>query len=280
MKNNKLTKRILSFVAAFALVFTISSCNQDLMETIYTPENNDVTFALSSSSFQLDGNPLAVTIQRGVAKEDLSVNLTLDDPNGVYTLSETTVSFAAGEYSKQVSLSYSVSDLQPVKDYAFTISFNAADKAAAGFNEFKGSAKMPLEYEEAGSVLIKGNYITAGIQHKLYIAKYTNNYYMIENVLDSGLDFEFNITNGTLNITAPAFSGISGLIAKGLKFPSKSVDIGLGAVTFWLDCDPNNIATRFDENGLFSAGSIIQFDAIYQMGGKYYGWYKLQFVGL
>ncbi|MBQ8646216.1 MAG: hypothetical protein IJ476_07605 [Bacteroidales bacterium] len=279
MKNNKFTKALVSFVAAFALVFTISSCNQDLMETIYTPQNNDVTFTLPSASFSLEGQALNVTLQRGVAKEDLSVNLTLNDPLGVYTLSTNTVTFAAGEYEKTVSLTYDVTNLKPVTNYAFTISFNAADKALAGFNEFKGSAQMPLEYEEVGTVNMRDNkgYVTS-YPHKLYLAKYTDNYYMIEDVAGSGLNFEFNIVDGNINITAPKFSGISGLIATGLRFPSPTVDLGLGPVTFWLDCDPNYIATALDENGLFTTGSIIQFDAIYQMGGSYYGWYKIQFV--
>lgn len=279
MKNNKFTKALVSFVAAFALVFTISSCNQDLMETIYTPQNNDVTFTLPSASFSLEGQALNVTLQRGVAKEDLSVNLTLNDPLGVYTLSTNTVTFAAGEYEKTVSLTYDITNLKPVTNYAFTISFNAADKAIAGYNEFKGSAQMPLEYEEVGTVNMRDNkgYVTS-YPHKLYLAKYTDNYYMIENVAGSGLNFEFNIVDGNINITAPKFSGISGLIATGLRFPSPTVDLGVGPVTFWFDCDPNYIATALDENGLFTTGSIIQFDAIYQMGGKYYGWYKVQFV--
>lgn len=279
MKNNKFIKSLLSFVAAFALVFTISSCNQDLMETTYNPQNNDVTFTLPSSTYSLEGQPLTVSIQRGVAKEDLSVNLTLNDPNGVYTLSTKTVTFAAGEYEKTFTLSYDVNNLKPVVNYAFTVSFNAADKALAGYNEFKGSAQMPLEYEEVGTVNLRDNkgYVTS-YPHKLYVAKYTDNYYMIENVVGSGLNFEFNIVDGNINITAPKFSGISGLIATGLKFPSPTVDLGIGPVTFWLDCDPNYIATALDANGLFTKGSIIQFDAIYQMGGSYYGWYKVQFV--
>ncbi len=278
MKNNKLTNKILSFVAAFVLVFSMSSCNQDLMETYYTPDNNDVTFADPSAKYTLDGEPLVVTVQRGVAKEALTVNLTLTDSYGVYTLSTDKVSFAAGEYKKDVTLSYDVNSLKPVTDYAFALSFNAKDKAPAGYNEFKGSAQMPLEYEEQGKVQVTGNYIAPGFEHKLYIAKYTNNYYMVENVLGSGLNFEFNIVGGNVNITAPAFTGISGLIATGLKFPT-TIDIGVGPVTFWLDCDPNYILTALDQNGLFSAGSIIQFDAIYQMGGSYYGWYNIQFIG-
>lgn len=279
MKNNKLTTKLLSFVAAIALVFTMSSCNQELMETTYTPDNNNVTFSVASAYYSLDGEPLVVTIQRGVAKEAINVNLTLEDAKGVYTLSSNTVSFAAGEYTKQVSLSYELSKLQPIVNYAFTLSFDAKDKAAAGYNKFTASATMPLEYEAAGNVNITGNYIAPGITHKLYIAKYTNNYYMIENVFGSGKNIEFNIVDGKVNLTAPSFTGISGLISQGFNFPSK-VDIGLGPVTFWFDCDPNYVLTALDANGLFSKGSIIQFDAIYQMGGKYYGWYKIQIIGL
>lgn len=277
MKNNNLVKKLLSVVTAFVLVFAMSSCNQDLMNTTFTPDNNDVTFSTPSAKYTLNGEPLVVTLQRGVAKEAISVKLTLNDPAGVYTLSSSSVSFAADEYVKEVTLSYETSKLKPVTDYAFTLSFDAKDKAAGGYNSFSASALMPLNYQEKGVAQMVGNYLGNGFAHKLYIAEHTQNYYMIENVAGSGLNFEFNTVGGEVNITAPAFSAISGLIAKGLKFASPTIDVGVGPVTFWLDCDPAYILTALDSNGYFSPGAIIQFDAIYQMGGSYYGWYKVQF---
>jgi len=289
MKNNKLTKRILSFVAAFALVFTISSCNQDLMETIYTPENNDVTFAISSSSYKLDGNPLAVTIQRGVAKEDLSVNLTLDDPNGVYTLSETTVNFAAGEYTKQVSLSYSVSDLKPVVNYNFVISFNAADKAAAGYNEFKGSAQMPLTYKDWGTIVAyKGTLFQFfGADQRTYniqLAEFTNNYFKIVDFMGGGVDLEFNIDNGSLNITAPALTVCKYFPTYPMTQIPTVAKFNGGQLTCWIDSDPEYIAMGgLSEDGTLKVGSIIQFDTFWttpstylSSGGNY--WFKSQFA--
>ena len=270
--------KLLSVLGALAFVFALSSCNQDLMETTYTPVNNDVTFAVPSAKFSLEGQNLVVVLQRGVANEELSVNLTLNDPHGVYTLNTKTVTFAKDEYKKEVSLSYDVNTLKPVVDYNFAISFNEADKALAGYNVFSASAQMPLEYEEYGKVLLRGDYLGNGIECPLYLAKFTNNYYMIGNVADSGVDFEFNIVDGSLNITAPSFIGISGLANKLIRFPSPTVDVGVGPVTFLFDCDPAYIGLLLDENGLYSTGSIIQFDAVYNMGGKYYGWYTCQFV--
>jgi hypothetical protein len=111
MKNNKFTKALLSFVAAFALVFTISSCNQDLMETTYTPDNNNVTFEMSSASYSLEGQPIVIKINRGVANDAISIPLTLTDAHGVYTMNKKSADFAAGEYTTEVQLSYNVEDL-------------------------------------------------------------------------------------------------------------------------------------------------------------------------
>ena len=40
MKNNNLVKKLLSVVTAFVLVFAMSSCNQDLMNTTFTPDTH------------------------------------------------------------------------------------------------------------------------------------------------------------------------------------------------------------------------------------------------
>ena len=272
--------KLLSVVGALALVFGITSCSQEMMEKTYTPDNYNVTFEGASATYSLEGQDLVVKVNRGVAEEAISVPVTLTDPNGVYSLSKNTADFAEGEYTTELKLSYNPEALKPAVNYTFTLAFDAAYVAASGSNKITATCMMPLEYEEKGSVLVVGNYLGVGFQYKLHIAKYTNNYYMIENLMDSGVNLEFNIVNGVLNITSPSMVGVSGISSTLLRFPSKTIDVGVGLVTFMLDGDPQYVLYQLDQNGLFSKGSIIQFDAVYNMNSSYYGWYKVQIHGL
>ncbi|MDO4735540.1 MAG: hypothetical protein Q4B21_00760 [Bacteroidia bacterium] len=278
MKNNKLTTKLLSFVAAIALVFTMSSCNQELMETTYTPDNNNVTFSVASAKYALEGDPLVVTVQRGVAKEAINVNLTLEDANGVYTLSSNTVSFAAGEYTKQVSLSYDITALKPVVEYNFTLSFDAKDKAASGWNKFSGVAQVPLVYQDYGEIaMIQGSFgrYMSVTKYKLQLANFTNNYYKIVGMYGSTTDLEFNIVKGVATITAPATSTYSALGAYPLaKFATCGMHPSYGQLTAWVDVDPNYFQLmNLSADGLLQVGSIIGLDAFYTVSAGYFGWY-------
>ena len=82
--------KLLSVVGALALVFGITSCSQEMMEKTYTPDNYNVTFEASSTTYSLEGQDLVVKVNRGVAKEAISVPVTLTDPNGIYSLNKNT----------------------------------------------------------------------------------------------------------------------------------------------------------------------------------------------
>ena len=105
-------------------VLFVTSCATKFPE--YKVVNEDVSWEMGAFGFGMDEaeTPIVITIQRGVATEALEVPITLTDEYGVYTVSTSKVSFAAGEYSKQVTLTYDYSALTPGVEYIFKLSFN------------------------------------------------------------------------------------------------------------------------------------------------------------
>ena len=244
--------KLVSAVSALVVLFSLSSCSQDMMEVTYTPDNYNVTFESSSATYALEGQALVVTINRGVAKEAISVPLTLTDPNGVYSMDKRTADFAEGEYTTQVKLSYNVSDLKPVVNYAFTLSFDDAYKAVSGTNKITGSCQMPLVYRDWGKVsAYKGSFFSYVPAEKrtwdIQLADYTNNYFKIKGFFGGETDLEFNIQNGQ------------------------------GVVTVYLDRDPANfLFGGLNEEGTLQLNSLMQFDVYCTVSAGYFGWYTHQ----
>ena len=277
--------KLLSVVGALAFVLTITSCNQDLMEMTYTPDiyNFNVTFESSSATYSLEGQPLVVKIHRGIADDAVSVPLTLKDPNGVYSMKQTNAEFAAGEYTTEVEITYKVSSLQPVVNYAFTLSFHEAYMAASGSNRITAFCQMPLVYKDWGTLSAYSGTLFQffAAEDKLYnlqLADFTNNYFKAENFLGSGKDLEFNITNGEVIVTAPKLQTCSYFPTYPMaSFPSAGKFNGQ-QLTGWFDTDPAYIPTAgLSQDGTLQLGSMFQFDTFWttpssylSAGGKYW----------
>ena len=188
------------------LLLVFSSCSK--LDFDYTPENDNITFASSTGRYALDGKDIVVTIQRGVVNKAITVNVTLTDVNKVYTLKTPTVSFAEGANSADVIISYNSAALKPVINYGFKLSFNEAQVAISGTNEFIATASMPLVYKDYGTIsftsgVVLQNFGVKTSDYKLQKADKTDNYYKIVNMYDSGKDMEFNVSGNLANITAP-----------------------------------------------------------------------------
>ena len=129
-------------------VLIVTSCASKWPE--YKVVNEDVSFAINGAGFGMDEaeTPVIVKIQRGVATEALEVPVTLADEYGVYTISPSKVSFAAGEYEKTITVSYDYSKLTPGVEYVFTLAFNNALAGAGSYYKYEGVGKMLLQYED------------------------------------------------------------------------------------------------------------------------------------
>lgn len=281
--------KLLSVVGALAVVFALTSCNQDLMEATYTPDNNNVTFEVSSTSVSLEGQPIVVKINRGVAKEAISIPLTLTDAHGVYTLNKKSADFAAGEYSTEVTLTYNVEDLKPVVNYAFTLSFNEADMALSGTNKITGNCQMPLVYKDWGTIIAyKGTlfqfFAAADKEYKIQLAENTKNYFKIVNFMGGGVDFEFNITNDQVEVTAPKLTANKYFPSSPMAGIPTIATYNGGQLTCWIDTDPEYIVMGgLSSEGTLQVGSIIQFDTFWTTPSTYMAtssgyWFASQFA--
>lgn len=116
----------------------------------YTVTNEDVSWESAGVGFGMDAaeTPVVVTLQRGVANEALEVPITLVDENGVYSISTSKLSFAAGEYQKTITVSYDYTALVPGTEYIFQLKFNENMAGAGSFSTFEGNGKMLLEYDD------------------------------------------------------------------------------------------------------------------------------------
>lgn len=267
--------KLLSVVGALAFVFAITSCSQEMMEKTYTPDNYNVTFEGASATYSLEGQDLVVKVNRGVAKEAISVPVTLTDPNGVYSLSKNTADFAEGEYSTELKLSYNPEALKPVVNYTFTLAFDEAYVAASGSNKITATCMMPLVYQDWGTlVAYQGTlfqfFAPEDKVYTLQIADYTNNYFKVKNMLGSDVDMEFNVTNGQIIVTAPKLIANSYFPTYPMaSFPSAGVFNGQ-QLTAWFDTDPSYIPTAgLSAEGTLQVGSMFQFDSFWTTPSSY-----------
>lgn len=139
-------------------VLIVTSCASKWPE--YKVTNEDVSWNTDAFGFGMDEaeTPIVVKIQRGVANEALEVPITLTDEHGVYSVSPSKVSFAAGEYEKTVTLTYDYSALVPGVEYIFQLSFNENLAGHGSFSTIEGNGKMLLQYEDYKSGYYSGRW--------------------------------------------------------------------------------------------------------------------------
>lgn len=272
-------KKVFSVSLLLSLVLMIASCSQP--DFIYKPTNANVTMEKASGRFSLDGAPIVININRGVADEALSLPISFTDENGVYTISSNTVEFEKGQYKSSVSLTYELSALKPVVEYPFTISFDNSSASPAGYSKFAGNAQMPLEYEEWGKASFiqcwVGSLLTAEQRTcTLERAKYTNNYFRMTGLYGSDTSIEFNVTpEGAIMFTSPAPSFYGSLgDAPLVKVVTQAMHPTYGQMTAWLDYDGTGEYCYVDNlvNGAAGLGSILVFDVFYTVSAGAFGW--------
>lgn len=260
-------------------LFALVSCSE--MDFTYIPENEDITFTKSSSSFSLDGEELVITLQRGALDKALDLDITLNDESGVFSLKNKSVSFATNQNTAEVVVTYNINNIQPVVEYSFELSFDEAKAGPAGIAAFTGKGMMPLEYEDYGEVTYSGYIqgLLATTTYKLQLAKMTSTYFKICDFLCSGVDLEFNVKDGLGYITSP-----EAVITKWYSsYPLIPIETGAshptyGIVTANLDPDPQYFPTAGTENNKLVLNSEFTIDAFYTVSAGYFGWQTDYFI--
>lgn len=236
---NKILNIALAVIAGIALV----ACSSNDPAS-FTPTNEDVSFELTGQNIQVSGDDISVTLVRGVAKNALSVPVTITDATGIFTLAQSSANFEAGSYKTTVNVTYDMGQVQPGNAYRVTLSFDEK-LAGPGCNKTFTAVIMPvLTYEEVGTAIwsngiTMANFVQQQQAYKLYKAQYTKNYYKIENIFGGGVDMEFSVVYDdeegyfTLDITSPALTTSGWFAGQTHFFPTIGVHPGSGTQIFF-----------------------------------------------
>lgn len=101
-----------------------------------------------SCEFTYDNNPITIKLERLVADNALVVPITLTDESGLLSLDDATVSFAAGEFEKTVSVSYDYSQISIGGGYSFSLSFDEELGGPGRYVTVACAGYKLLEYED------------------------------------------------------------------------------------------------------------------------------------
>ena len=232
------------FTILLVAVASLCSCKQDVY--LYTPTNECVTFDRSSSNYMTTDEPdITLTLTRGVLDNPLTVNLDITG-SSVFSLSATSVSFAAGEYSKEVKVLYDMDAIEAGESYECNVSFDKKMVSPSGYSNFNCVITSPggfSEYEDYATVVFYQSCMNSSVTlhaeeySVLQVSKYDKKKYRVRNAINSGLDLEFTLDfDGTLNFlnetTSCPYDG-----GDYIKVPS-TIEYDGEYVTFWIDPNP------------------------------------------
>ncbi len=286
-----LLHKICTLTVAAATMFMGYSCQQE--DFIYTPEGACVTFQnVPSKNYDLNGDALSVQIMRGVGDTEETVAITLAE-GSIYTLENSSVTFAKNEFSKTITLSYDDENLEAFVEYPFELSFNSDLVSPSGKSSFKAVGMVPfslddLEYEDYGTINVECGMFGSGYifeqKSTLQVAKYTKIYYRIKNILGSGKDIDMTVTpDGSLEFTGLELSDPGAINKYGYEmyrfdtnvklFPHADGGVEIPAawlnenLTLWFDSDDSSwgVKSYSDEGYPLCEGAYIQNYAIWSI---------------
>lgn len=120
MKTNNIFKVVLSSFVALSL----AAC----VEEAYVPapvEDSSKTYVRADETaprnLDIDGSDIQVPFVRNNTSGAMDVTVSLTDPSGLFTLKNSTVSFAAGEKTAYAAVSYSYDALDPDAEYSISV---------------------------------------------------------------------------------------------------------------------------------------------------------------
>ncbi len=194
MKINNIFKAIPAFVLGLALV----ACTEGYK---YTPAEQEpaktyVGADMSATrNLDVDGSDILVPFVRSSADGDLSVNVYIDDPSGLFTLKNQTVTFASGETTANAVVTYSYDALDAAETYDFSVGISSEEN----LSQYRAAA-FPLSCKKAwqklGTCQFYDDWWTGGPFEKQLIKAPdgTETYRLLnpwskDEVIDGGLDF-------------------------------------------------------------------------------------------
>lgn len=279
------TKKLLSVVMLFGIALSIFSCGDDLKNTKYTPDNNSVSFPSQSATYaiEIQENVFDVKIVRGIADQALTLPVTIQDQNNLFTLASSSVTFDAGVYEVNIPVKYTSTNLTFGKSYSFALSFDKTNMAITGESSMTVNAMLKLDYEDYGTIsCAAGNFFgllsAENRNFKLFLAKNTKNCYKIVNLYNGKQDVEFVINGGLVTFISPGYAYYNADDVAG--YPMHQIVTGMnhssyGILTAWLDSNPAKVVcSNLGAGDQLILNSQISLNTWYTVKAGFFGWYK------
>lgn len=126
MKINKIFRILPAFVFGLALV----ACSEGYQYDPAEPEANKTFVSAdmtAARSIDADGSAILVPFVRSDANGDLTVDVYLDDPSGLFSLASQSITFASGETTANAAVNYSYDALDAKDTYSFVVGISSND---------------------------------------------------------------------------------------------------------------------------------------------------------
>jgi len=144
MKINKFFRILPTLAVGLAMI----ACTEGYQ---YTPAESEATTKTYVSAdmtaprnLDVDGSDILVPFVRNNTDGDLSVNVYLDDPSGLFSLASQTITFASGEATANAVVSYSYDDLGANDVYSFSVGVSSSEN----LSEYRPAA-FPVSCKKA-----------------------------------------------------------------------------------------------------------------------------------
>ena len=160
------------------MALTLGSCTEEYEYSGAKAEGQQVYFsnALGSTvNLSNTESSYALTLNRIDTSEELTVNLTLSDESGIYSI-PSSVTFAQGDSAVRFNLSYDPAKLEYDVFNSVTIAIADADYTTPyGNSSYSFSAGMPSPYVSIGVGRFADNYLVSGRYAEVEIMQNQNN---------------------------------------------------------------------------------------------------------
>lgn len=140
-------KKIFKAIPAFIVALAMVACTEGYQYTPAEPEaaktfvSADVT---APRNLDVDGSNILVPFVRTSADGDLTVSLYLDDPSGLFSLVNSSITFPSGETTASAEVAYSYDALDASSTYSFAVGISSAEN----LSEYRAAA-LPITCKKA-----------------------------------------------------------------------------------------------------------------------------------
>lgn len=140
-------KKIFKAIPALVVALTMVACSEGYQYTPADPEPSKTFVSADLTAprnLDVDGSNILVPFVRTSADGDLTVNLYLDDPSGLFSLVNSSLTFASGETTANAEVAYSYDALDATSTYTFDVGVSSAEN----LSEYRPAA-LPISCKKA-----------------------------------------------------------------------------------------------------------------------------------